>query len=381
MSNPPRPISRREFLKLAGLGAGTLALRPFRRGRFLQEFPDADRLGRNCTGGMIPIKTRPDVNSTTIKEVYEDTVFPWLREVAAETTDYSHINQRWVETPEGFVYAASLQPCRNLPNSPLTSIPDSKSGFWAEVTVPFVDLFMDNPPPRSPWAKEIIDYGSNPRLYYSQVVWIDQIKAGTSGQMLYRFNEDGGRPSGVTGGSYGDIFWADASAFRPLTSDEVTPIHPDVDPVEKIIKVNLTYQTLSCLEGKKEVYFCRVSTGAKFDAYGNAVSAWATPPGDSPINRKAISIHMSGGSTGAGYDTPAVSWTALFAPGGIAVHAAFWHNDFGSPRSHGCVNATPEDAKWIFRWTAPEVSLDAGDLTWDDWQSGSTHVAVEERLY
>jgi hypothetical protein len=381
MPNAPRTLSRRDFLKLAGLGAGTLALRPFRRGLYIPDFPAADRLGRNCTPGKIAVKTRPDAASTTIKEVYEDTVFPWLRETNADTTDYNRVNQRWVETPDGFVYAASLQPCRNLPNSPLVSIPNSKPGFWAEVTVPFVDLSIDNPPPRSPWAKDTIANGSNPRLYYSQVVWIDQIKTGDSGQILYRFNEDGGRPPGVTGGSYGDIFWAYAAAFRPLTSDELAPIHPDVDQAEKKIKVNLTYQTLSCLEGDKEVYFCRVSTGAKFDAYGNPVDAWATPPGDGAINRKTISIHMSGGSSGAGYDTPAVSWTAFFALGGVAVHAAFWHNDFGAPRSHGCVNAQPEDAKWIFRWTVPVVSLDPGDITWDNWQSGSTHVIVEERLY
>lgn len=384
---PPtsRTISRRDFLKLTGLGMGALALRPWNgrlnRDDFLPEFPVSERLGRNCTGGRIDIMAKPDISSSSVKTIYEDTVLPWLRETNALNMDLSRINQRWVETPEGFVYATSLQPCRNLPNPTLTSLPDGKSGFWAEVTVPFVDLFIDNPPPRSPWAKNTIDFGSNPRLYYSQVVWIDQIKTGDSGQILYRFNEDGGRPPGVTGGSYGDIFWAAATAFRPLTSDDLTTIHPDVDQAEKKIKVNLTYQTLSCLEGKKEVYFCRVSTGAKFDAYGNQVDAWATPPGDSPINRKAISIHMSGGSTGAGYDTPAVSWTALFAPGGVAVHAAFWHNDFGAPRSHGCVNAQPEDAKWIFRWTAPVVSLDSGDITWDDWQSGSTHVIVEERLY
>lgn len=378
---PHSSLSRRDFLKLAGLAAGTLALRPFARGLPLPDFPAAERLGRNCTGGKIPIKARPDAYSATVREVYEDAVFPWLREVPAENFDRSRFNQRWVETPEGYVYSPYLQPCRNLPNVPLTSLPEGRPGFWAEVTVPYVDLFLDNPPPRAPWAKEILDSGSNPRLYYSQVVWIDQIKTGDSGQILYRFNEDGGRPAGLTGGSYGDIFWAEGAAFRPLTAEELAPIHPEVDPAEKRITVNLTYQTLSCWEGKREVYFCRVSTGAKFDAYGNPVNAWATPPGESPINRKAISIHMSGGASGAGYDTPAVAWTALFAPGGIAIHAAFWHNDFGAPRSHGCVNARPEDAKWIFRWTTPVVSLDAADVVWNDWRSGSTKVLVEERLY
>ena len=62
----------------------------------------------------------------------------------------------------------------------------------------------------------------------------------------------------MTGGSYGDIYWAEGAAFRPLTEEETAPISPDVDPVTKKVVVNLTYQTLSCFEGSREVYFCRV---------------------------------------------------------------------------------------------------------------------------
>jgi lipoprotein-anchoring transpeptidase ErfK/SrfK len=47
---------------------------------------------------------------------------------------------------------------------------------------------------------------------------------------------------------------------------------------------------------------------------------------------------------------------------GIAIHGAFWHNAFGERRSHGCINVTPEDAKWIFRWTTPHVSLAQSEL-------------------
>src|SRR6185369_6402859 len=118
------------------------------------------------------------------------------------------------------------------------------------------------------WAQGIIESGRNPRLYYSQVVWIDQIKTGDNGQVLYRFNENGGRPDGVTGGGYGDIFWVDARGLRPLTAKDISPIHPDVDPDTKKVLVNLTYQTLSCFEGGREVYFCRCSTGGKWDASG-----------------------------------------------------------------------------------------------------------------
>jgi lipoprotein-anchoring transpeptidase ErfK/SrfK len=366
MSKPA--LSRRDFLKLAGLGAGTLALRPFTRGLFLPDFPAADRLGRNCTGGMVAVKSRPDVYSTTFKEVYEDTVFPWLREVASDNFDYNRINQRWVEIPEGYVYSSNLQPCRNLPNTPLAALPDGKPGFWAEVTIPYVDFVMDNPPARSKGLSYLIQEGLPTRLYYSQVFWIDQVKVSdATGNLVYRVNENGGRPEGVTGGSPGDLFWAEGAAFRPLTADEVAPITPEVDPATKKVVVNLTYQTLSCFEGDREVYFCRVSTG---------VGDRSTPIGEHTTWRKTLSIHMAGGTVDAGYDTPGVSWTTLFSGDGVAVHAAYWHNQFGEKRSHGCVNCKPEDAKWIFRWSSPSVGLEQSDLT-----ASGTHVLVEERLY
>ncbi|KAF0107934.1 MAG: hypothetical protein FD146_1232 [Anaerolineaceae bacterium] len=363
----PKPaISRRDFLKLAGLGAGTLALRPFTRGLFLPDFPAAERLGRNCTGGMIAVKSRPDAYSTTVKDVYEDTVFPWLREVAAENFDYNRINQRWVETPEGYVYASYLQPCRSLPNTPLAALPDGKPGFWAEVTMPYVDFTMDNPPARSPGLSYLIREGLPTRLYYSQVMWIDQVSTNSSGAVIYRVNENEGHGYG-----YGDMYWAEGAAFRPLTEDEIAPIHPDVDPNTKKVVVNRTYQTLSCFEGDKEVYFCRVSTGVK-DEY--------TPVGEYITGRKAVSIHMAGGTVDEGFDTPGVSWTTLFSGAGLAIHAAFWHNQFGEKRSHGCVNCKPEDAKWIFRWTTPSVTLDVSDVE-AQYPNGGTHVIVKERLY
>lgn len=373
------PLSRRDILKLAGLGAGALALRPFSdiMRAPVVDFPKADHLGRLTQ--TLDLYPAPRVDYTPSGKVYEDTVVEWLREVNAQTRDLSVVNQHWVETPNGFLYGTYVQPVRNLPNEPLKAVPDGQHGFWAEVTVPYVDMVMDNPPARSPWAQDILGLGKSPRLYYSQVVWIDQVKSGDGGQVLYRFNEDGGRPAGVTGGSYGDIFWADGRAFRPLTQDDVAPISPDVDPNTKKVVVNLTYQTLSCFEGNTEVYFCRCSTGGKFDAQGNAVDNWSTNPGDHLTWRKAMSIHMSGGSTGAGYDTPAVSWTNLFDGAGIAIHAAFWHNGFGEPRSHGCVNVSPKDAQWIFRWTLPHVALGDGDLTIQG--AGGSHVVVEERLY
>ncbi len=101
----------------------------------------------------------------------------------------------------------------------------------------------------------------------------------------------------------------------------------------------------------------------QMDMFGNVVDKWATPVGLHRIARKYISLQMSGGTTGAGYDLPGIGWTSIFATGGVAIHSTFWHNSFGIPQSHGCVNCKPDDARWVFRWTAPTVSAEPGDIT------------------
>ena len=333
---------------------------------FLPDFPEGEILARNCVGGIVNIMSRPDANSTVVTSIYEDTVLPWLQEIPAENVDFNRINQKWVETPQGYIYSPNVQPCKNQLNTPLAEMPapgsDGEQGFWVEVTIPYVDFVLDNPPARSPWLKNQINLGLPTRLYYKQIMWADEIRTADDGTVYYRVGE--------RYGSYGDLFIAEARAFRPLTEEDSTPINPNVDPNEKIVKVNITDQTLSCFEGANEVYFCRVSTG---------VGDHTTPLGEHITWRKMVSTHMAGGTVSAGYDTPGIAWTTLFSGEGVAIHSTFWHNDFGSKRSHGCVNALPDDAQWIFRWSSPEVPLIPGDQTIP--MPGGTHVKVEERYF
>jgi hypothetical protein len=345
-------LSRRAFLKAATLGLGSLTMRPwFKRLVLGQEtaapqFPQADRLGR-ALYEKVEVKARPDDESPTIAELPEDSIVIWSRELVGSRPMW--YDQRYVETPDGYIYAPNLQMVRNKPNQPLKALANPE-GMWVEVTVPYVDLVLANPPARSPWLQNT----TSPRLYYSQIMWVDQLKTDELGQDWYRVSEKYG--------SFGDIFWAHAEAFRPLHSDETTPINPEV--ADKLVVVDVTYQTLSCLENGKEVYFCRVSTGPKVNSPENpSKETWATPLGKHTIWRKMISVHMTGGTTGGGYDLPGIGWTTLFSGKGMAIHSTFWHNSYGVPRSHGCVNALPDDAQWIFRWTMPVTPFDTGDVT------------------
>jgi hypothetical protein len=362
----PDSISRREFCKVAMVGFGGLLLPNMAEipGVHLSasqaKFPQAERLGRVCAGN-VPLKKRPDMESPDVGTLYEDDIIVWLREVVGSRPLWN--SQRFIETPDGYLYAANIQPVRNLPNQPLEELPATNiKGMWVEVSVPYADLTLDNPPPRSPWLKGNL----HPRVYYSQILWVDQVKKDLGGQIWYRVKE--------LYGSYGDIFWVPGEALRPLSADEFEPIHPEVE--DKTVVVDVTYQTLSCYEGKDEIYFARVSTGAKFDAQGNPVDKWSTPVGPHHIWRKMVSVHMSGGTTGGGYDLPGIGWTSLFSGNGVAIHSTFWHNNFGVPMSHGCVNARPQDAEFVFRWTAPTVPADTGDVTISG--TASTPVVVIE---
>jgi len=368
-------VNRRDFLKQTGLAAlslGTLAARPWDVwGELQAQFPDVEKMGR-VTSGKVDIRTSPYANSPVTKSIYDDAIVVWLREVVGESPG-GYGSGRWVETPEGYIYAPRLQPVWNRPNQAVKTLLPTPNpvpggtgkGMWAEVTVPYVDIIMRQPISSTVY-KERMDLGLPPRIYYSMVLWVDDLEVTPEGKVLYRVNERYGNP--------GDLYWVPAEALRPLTDDDVSPISPDVS--DKRVVVNLTRQFLACYEGNSEVYFCRISSGAKFDAEGNAVDKWATPPGDHPISRKLVSLHMSGELTG---DWPAVAWTTIFAPGGVAVHSTYWHNYFGIPRSHGCVNCAPDDARWVWRWIYPYVGLEPGDIdVSNQWPPVGGRIVVTE---
>ncbi len=364
------PLSRRDVLKLAGLGLGALALRPFRHFDFetfqtpkrLPQFPTSEIIGRIVTRD-VSLRSRPTNDfsmNTEIATLPADHLVEWNREVIGNVVG-GLTNQRYLETSQGYIYSSMVQPTRNLPNTPIAQMPAGQTGFWAEVTVPYVDLAHEGTI-ASPWLQDNILYQFPPRLYYGQVVWIDQIRQ-SNGFIEYRWNEDAYGHGYGYGGSYGEYFWADGAAFKVLNEADVAPISPEIDPNEKTITVDLDHQTLSCFERNVEVFYCRTSTGKAFDpATGLRSEKLATPAGNLITHWKIISKNMTAGSAQAGYSTPAVPWCTFVSGEGIAIHGAFWHNAFGEKWSHGCINVTPENAKWIFRWTTPYISLAQSEM-------------------
>lgn len=121
-----------------------------------------------------------------------------------------------------------------------------------------------------------------------------------------------------------------------------------VGPEEPWVHVDLGEQTLVVYRGARPVFATLVSTG---------LDGHATPVGEFTIRRKFVSDTMANLGPEAGDDTyriEDVPWTQYF-DGSIALHGAFWHTRFGLRRSHGCVNLSPRDARWVFEHTWPEV--------------------------
>jgi len=226
-NNPEKTkkLSRRDFINTSALMAGAAIAKPWISTGVLEEFPISGKLGR-IAAGMVDIKIRPDYNAPNVGTYYEDKVIPWLREVVGPWPFRN--NQRWVETPGGYIWAPNVQPVKNLPNSPISAIPDGMDGIWVEVTVPWVNVNLANPPARSSWWSWQASNNLPPRFYYSQVLWVDQIKTGNDGNLWYRINEEFGP---------GDLFWAPAEAFRPISSAEMAPINPEIENKQIVIDV------------------------------------------------------------------------------------------------------------------------------------------------
>lgn len=148
----------------------------------------------------------------------------------------------------------------------------------------------------------------------------------------------------------GDGTWYRIGEDRFVHSAYVRVVYPvprpaEVLPDDRWIAVDLAQQTLSAYEGDRMVLATLVSSGRP---------PWYTPLGLSRIWIKLQATEMVGGSVEKGdfYALQDVPWTMYFNRD-VGLHAAYWHDRFGTPRSHGCVNLSPLDAKWLFDWTGP----------------------------
>ncbi len=105
---------------------------------------------------------------------------------------------------------------------------------------------------------------------------------------------------------------------------------------KKWIEIDISDQHLTAWQGDVPVFETTVSTGKP---------GYRTLPGVFNVYSKYEQTRMRG----VDYDTPDVPWTMYYS-GGFAIHGAYWHNNFGTPVSHGCVNLRVPEAKALYEW-------------------------------
>ncbi len=333
-------LSRRDFLKLGGLGLIGLTLPNFKA---ISE-PGAQALSLSADQGILDAQQgrvtarliwlydQPSFNGARVKFYWRDSVLP-ISDVAI-SNDAAAYNRVWyLIGNEGYAYSGTLQPVQTILNTPSLDIP--AQGVLGEVSVPYTDAH-EQPDVRS-WGGY--------RLYYATVHWVMSSTTDPSdGKVWYQVLDD----------KWNKLYYAPGEHIRLVTGDELAPLSPDVPDSEKKIQVQLDNQLVFAYEGNAPVFATRAATGAAF-----LFGTYTTPMGTFMTYHKRPTRHMANGDlTSDGYDLPGVPWVMYFTESGLSLHGTFWHNDFGHPKSHGCINLSPAAAKWLFRWTNPVVKPD-----------------------
>ena len=230
------------------------------------------------------------------------------------------------------MYSGSVQPVRTILNQPQSI---ALTGALAEISVPYTDAFES----LEPNAKVVY------RLYYETVHWVTASAINSvDGSKWYVLLDD----------KFNTNYYVHAEHVRLMTPEELTPLSPNISNADKRIEVRLNDQIVLAYEKNNLVFAARVATGGRL-----RTGTYTTPDGDFLTFHKRPTRHMAAGDIASnGFDLPGVPWATYITKSGISFHGTYWHNDYGHPRSHGCINLTPQSAKWLFRWTLPSVPID-----------------------
>jgi hypothetical protein len=246
------------------------------------------------------------------------------RVFGGEAGDY---NRQWYRlSNQTYVYSGYVQSVQTLLNPVVTQIPPP--GLLGEITVPFADAFYG--------INISLSYG--PRLYYGTTHWVTALVEDKHDRSLWYRAHD------FATNAYYYIRPEWTHLFAP---EELAPFSPQVPEQEKHIEIYLDRQLLLAFEWNVLVYAARVATGRR---------NYESPTGWFHTFHKRPTYHMFGGADEFSvFDLPGVPWDSYITENGVALHGTYWHNDFGTQHSHGCINMALEDARWIYSWTLPTV--------------------------
>ena len=186
-----------------------------------------------------------------------------------------------------------------------------------------------------------------------------------------------GRETTIKGKDYSELI--DGSWMRTYYIRETAPgpVPENLVPGEHWIDVNIKEQTLVAYDGATPVYATMVSSGRKNKK--NKELDHTTPMGEWRVREKHLTATMDGNGSAAGelpYSIEDVPYVMYYHKS-YAVHAAFWHENYGVRMSHGCVNLSPLDARHIFRFAGPQIP-EGWHGAWASEQNPGTRVLVHD---
>ena len=325
MLNPQ--LTRRDFLKLAGAGTLAFALKDLRVDSALAAPPASQ--GRIALSGL-SLYDAPSFLANKIRAFGKDEVVK-ITGMEENGDEGNPFNTAWYQVDnEGYIYSGWVMPVETKFNKPVFTIP--AAGQLGEITVPFSDTKL------APYVYAKRGF----RFYYGSTHWVQKVVVTREEKSIWYQ---------VFDFHLKKEFFVPSHDMRIVPPEELSLLSPEVPEEQKHIVVDLAAQMVTAFEGEKLVFSQRASTGAK---------GTETPKGEFRTYHKGASMHMTnqGDALENLYNLPGVPWCSFFTGAGNAFHGTYWHNDYGRPRSHGCVNLTSEASKFIFRWTRPNVPVD-----------------------
>lgn len=345
-------ITRRDFLRLSVLSLGALGSLAFRPADVWGSVDPNAKLGRVALFPSVSVYSEPNDKSTIICQRFRDEVINLYYEVRPDTgPDY---NPLWYRVWQGYIHSAHIQEVQVRLNQPLEKLPEK--GQLVEVTVPFTQSLRYSR--YNGWMEFY-------RLYEQSLHWAVGVDEGPDGEPWYRLKDE----------LLEIEYQVPAIHMRPVLTEEFSPLSPDVPPQDKRIEVSLGRQMLTAYEKDKIVLQTRISSGMKTPNLDKSETPTETPKGSFRVYSKMPSKHMGDGRLDVNldaYELPGVPWVTFFEQTGVAFHGTYWHQNFGIPMSHGCINMKTEEARWVYRWTTPMAT----DQDWERRGNGTLVVVA-----
>jgi hypothetical protein len=281
---------------------------------------DARTAGRGPSDDLLRYIDAAKPALTAAQDVYDGYKLAWTQEFDAN-------GRTWLLTPD-----LTLVPKDKVRQKPLPMLTGIDLGKNPDVELPLAFLWLeDSPKFRKGDDGKLVPTGEVFKRHSFVPATLEQVK---HDHTIYWQMRDG---------SF--VKYQDVSMIRQV------PRRPaGIGPQDKWVDVRVTWGYLVAYEGDRPVYATAMSPGAD----GILEAKHATARGKQHVDWKLYSGDMNGRDKGKDWFVEEVPWVQYYRDN-YALHGAWWHDDFGRPKSHGCINLSPPDARHLFGWMDPQI--------------------------